>query len=116
MVYTKQLCSYRGRADEFAALDATVVGISSQDLESHEGLAGKYSLVVPLLADVDKRVARAYSAYSSRLGAKRAVLVGPGTAIPSGWRTWSQSRSCTYSRNRSLVVSFRGLRAARYQL
>jgi thioredoxin-dependent peroxiredoxin len=75
MVCTKQFCSYRDRGDEFAALNATVVGISSQDLESHEGFAGKFSLNVPLLADVDKRVARAYSAYSSRLGTKRAAIV-----------------------------------------
>jgi thioredoxin-dependent peroxiredoxin len=75
MVCTKQFCSYRDRADEFAGLNATVVGISSQDLESHEGFAGKHSLNVPLLADVDKQVARAYSAYSSRLGTKRAVIV-----------------------------------------
>lgn len=75
MVCTKQFCSYRDRGDEFAALNATVVGISSQDLESHEGFAGRYSLNVPLLADVEKRVARAYSAYSARLGTKRVAIV-----------------------------------------
>jgi thioredoxin-dependent peroxiredoxin len=37
MVCTKQFCSYRDRAQDFAALDATVVGISSQDLDSHRG-------------------------------------------------------------------------------
>jgi AhpC/TSA family len=41
-----------------AALDATVVGISSQDLASHEGFIEKNGLTVPLLADVDKSVAR----------------------------------------------------------
>ena len=30
---------------------------------------------MPLLADVDKQVAKAYDAYSSRLGVKRAVIV-----------------------------------------
>jgi thioredoxin-dependent peroxiredoxin len=75
MVCTKQFCSYRDRADDFAALDATVVGISSQDLASHEGFVAKHGLNVPLLADVDKEVARAYSAFSSRLGTKRAVIV-----------------------------------------
>jgi peroxiredoxin Q/BCP len=75
MVCTKQFCSYRDRAGDFAALDATVVGISSQDLASHEGFAAKYSLNVPLLADVDKQVAREYDAFSSRLGVKRAVIV-----------------------------------------
>jgi peroxiredoxin Q/BCP len=75
MVCTKQFCSYRDRADDFAALDATVVGISSQDLASHEGFIAKNGLTVPLLADVDKAVAKAYSAYSARLGIKRAVIV-----------------------------------------
>ena len=75
MVCTKQFCSYRDRAQDFAALEATVVGISSQDLDSHEGFASKHSLNVPLLADVDKHVAKAYGAFSSRLGVKRAVIV-----------------------------------------
>jgi len=75
IVCTKQFCSYRDRAQDFASLGATVVGISSQDLASHEGFAAKHSLNVPLLADVDKAVAKAYSAYSPRLGTKRAVIV-----------------------------------------
>jgi thioredoxin-dependent peroxiredoxin len=74
MVCTKQFCSYRDRAEDFAALNATVVGISSQDLASHEGFMAKHSLNVPLLADVDEEVARAYGAHS-RLGTKRAVIV-----------------------------------------
>jgi thioredoxin-dependent peroxiredoxin len=75
MVCTKQFCSYRDRADDFASLEATVVGISSQDLASHEQFTAKHGLNVPLLADVDKEVAKAYSAYSSRVGTKRAVIV-----------------------------------------
>jgi thioredoxin-dependent peroxiredoxin len=75
MVCTKQFCSYRDRADDFASLGATVVGISSQDLASHEQFAAKHGLNVPLLADVDKEVAKAYSAFSARLGTKRAVVV-----------------------------------------
>lgn len=74
MVCTKQFCSYRDRADDFAALDATVVGISSQDLDSHEGFIAKHGLNVPLLSDVDRQVASSYSAFSSRLGIKRAVI------------------------------------------
>jgi peroxiredoxin Q/BCP len=73
-VCTKQFCSYRDRADSFAELDATVVGISAQDVASHNDFAGKYELNVPLLADVDGAVARAYSAVN-RLGTKRAVIV-----------------------------------------
>ena len=75
MVCTKQFCSYRDRAERLRRADATVVGISSQDLGSHEAFVAKHALNVPLLADVDKKVAKAYSAYSSRLGTKRAVIV-----------------------------------------
>jgi thioredoxin-dependent peroxiredoxin len=81
MVCTKQFCSYRDRADDFAALDATVVGISSQDLDSHEGFIAKHSLNVPLLSDVDRQVASSYSAFSPRLGIKRAVIVIDGQGI-----------------------------------
>ncbi len=73
-VCTKQFCSYRDRPEEFAALGATVVGISAQDLDSHRGFTEKNGLTVPLLADVDGAVARAYSAHG-RLGTKRAVVV-----------------------------------------
>jgi len=75
MVCTKQFCSYRDRGGDFASLGATVVGISSQDLASHEGFVAKHSLNVPLLADVEKQVARSYDAFSPRLGVKRAVIV-----------------------------------------
>lgn len=75
MVCTKQFCSYRDRAQDFAGLNAKVVGISAQDLASHEAFVAKHSLNVPLLADVDKQVARAYDAFSPRLGVKRAVIV-----------------------------------------
>jgi peroxiredoxin Q/BCP len=74
-VCTKQFCSYRDRAADFSALGATVVGISAQDLGSHEAFAAKHSLNVPLLADVDKRVAKSYDAFSPRLGVKRSVIV-----------------------------------------
>jgi peroxiredoxin Q/BCP len=74
-VCTKQMCSYRDRAEDFAALNATVVGISGQDVASHEAFTAKHSLNVPLLADVDHEVAKSYSASGPPLGTKRAVIV-----------------------------------------
>jgi thioredoxin-dependent peroxiredoxin len=73
-VCTRQFCSYRDHAEEFAALDATVVGISTQDVDSHERFMAKHSLTVPLLADAGGAVAKAYGVHS-RLGTKRAVIV-----------------------------------------
>src|ERR1700693_1028590 len=74
-VCTKQFCSYRDRAEDFGSLNATVVGISAQDLDSHERFIAKHGLNVPLLADVEHEVAKAYSTFSSRFGTKRAVVV-----------------------------------------
>jgi thioredoxin-dependent peroxiredoxin len=73
-VCTKQFCSYRDHPDELAALGATVVGISAQDLGSHQSFVEKHGLNVPLLADVDGAVAKLYSAHG-RMGTKRAVIV-----------------------------------------
>src|SRR5919199_6006210 len=56
-VCTRQFCSYRDRDAELAALDATVVGISSQSLDSHRAWSANNSLTVPLLADEGGRVA-----------------------------------------------------------
>lgn len=73
-VCTKQFCSYRDRTEDFASLGATVVGISAQDVASHEDFSAKHTLTVPLLADVGGKVAKQYSAWS-RIGTKRAVIV-----------------------------------------
>jgi thioredoxin-dependent peroxiredoxin len=74
-VCTKQFCSYRDRAEDMSALDAVVFGISDQDVESHEAFAAHHDLTVPLLADVDREVAKAYGASAPVLGTRRAAFV-----------------------------------------
>lgn len=75
LVCTRQFCSYRDRADEMASLDATVVGISSQSLDSHESFRDHHGLTVPLLADEDRAVAKAYGATAPAVGTRRATIV-----------------------------------------
>ncbi len=65
-VCTRQLCSYSGDMASFDGLGATVWGISPQDVDSHQRFAAKHRLTMPLLADTDKAVGRAYG------------IVGPG--------------------------------------
>ena len=74
-VCTRQFCSYRDNAEEFAALDATVVGISSQSVDSHESFTAEHGLNVPLLADEDGEVAKAYGAHTPVVGTKRAAII-----------------------------------------
>ena len=72
---TRQFCSYRDRPADMSALDATVVGISHQDLDSHQRFSDNHGLNVPLLADVDKAVARAYGVAAPIVGTRRAEIV-----------------------------------------
>jgi thioredoxin-dependent peroxiredoxin len=74
-VCTRQFCSYRDNAEAFAALDATVVGISSQSVDSHESFTAEHGLNVPLLADEGGKVAKAYGAYAPVIGTKRAAII-----------------------------------------
>jgi peroxiredoxin Q/BCP len=74
-VCTKQFCSYRDNADAFGQLEATVVGISSQSVDSHQGWSEKHGLNVPLLADRGGSVAKQYGAHAPIVGTKRAVIV-----------------------------------------
>src|SRR5277367_18335 len=53
LVCTRQFCSYRDDNTRLQALDATIVGISAQDVESHESFIAAHGLTIPLLADVD---------------------------------------------------------------
>jgi peroxiredoxin Q/BCP len=74
-VCTKQFCSYRDNPQDMAGLDATIAGISHQDLASHEAFAAQHRLTVPLLADVDRAVAKAYGVSAPVLGTRRAAFV-----------------------------------------
>ena len=71
---TAQLCSYRDAFTEFEGLDAVVLGISSQDVDSHERFSAKHDFPFPLLADTDKAVAKAYGIMGP-LGPKRSVFI-----------------------------------------
>jgi peroxiredoxin Q/BCP len=46
--------------DEFKSLDAIVLGVSFDSVESHKAFIAKYKLPFVLLADTDKKVAKAY--------------------------------------------------------
>lgn len=59
-VCTAQFCSYRDNADKLDGLDAEVVGISPQSVDSHERWTQERQLNVPLLADEDLAVSRLY--------------------------------------------------------
>lgn len=59
-VCTAQFCSYRDKSERIDRLDAEVLGISPQSVDSHEHWAQEQSLNVPLLADEDLAVSKLY--------------------------------------------------------
>jgi peroxiredoxin Q/BCP len=63
---TKQACSLRDHAAELAAKGAAVLGVSTQDVESHRAFTRKFGLNFPLLADTEGKVGRAYGVLGGR--------------------------------------------------
>ncbi len=59
-VCTAQFCSYRDKSDKLEQLDAEVVGISPQSVDSHERWTEEQELKLPLLADEDLAVSKSY--------------------------------------------------------
>lgn len=59
-VCTAQFCSYRDEGERLDRLDAAVLGISPQSVDSHERWTQERRLNVPLLADEDLAVSRSY--------------------------------------------------------
>jgi peroxiredoxin Q/BCP len=74
-VCTKQLNDYNDGFDSFNELDAQVLGISPQDLGSHERFSTKYGFKFPLLADTDKAVARRYGTLGPIGFPRRSVFI-----------------------------------------
>lgn len=73
-VCTKQFCSYRDQGERLDGLGADVLGISPQSVSSHERFTGEKRLNVPLLADEDKEVARAYGVVAGPM-VRRAIFI-----------------------------------------
>lgn len=106
-VCTRQLCGYQDDLSLLTDLGATLWGISTQDLASHERFANKRGLTFPLLADTDKAVHRAYGAAGTFGLTKRAVLVIDAT----GGLAWQRSSALglTYEDTTTLAGVLQGL-------
>jgi thioredoxin-dependent peroxiredoxin len=57
---TKEMCAFSDDITHFSEANTQVLGISCDNVNSHEKFAGKFSLKQPLLADPDANVAKAY--------------------------------------------------------
>jgi thioredoxin-dependent peroxiredoxin len=82
---TKEACSFRDHIGALQAKDVVVLGVSADDVTSHQKFAQKFSLPFDLLADTDKRIIQAYGAWGEKtnygksyMGIIRStVVIGP---------------------------------------
>ena len=63
---TTEVCGFRDTYEAMSRKGAVLLGVSADSVKSHEKFSGKYQLPFPLLADVDKRIARAYGAWGEK--------------------------------------------------
>jgi peroxiredoxin Q/BCP len=81
-VCTRQFCSYRDGDDRLDELGVEVLGISPQSVDSHDRFAAKHDLTVPLLADEDREVIRAYGVGAPGGLVRRSIfIVDPGGVV-----------------------------------
>ncbi len=57
---TKEACAFRDEHEGFGKLDAEVIGVSSDSVESHKRFAEKHNLSFTLLSDEGGKVRRMY--------------------------------------------------------
>ena len=60
---TKEACSFRDELPKFENANSVVLGVSADDLDSHQKFITKYNLPFPLLSDMDTKISKAYGVY-----------------------------------------------------
>jgi len=63
---TKEACSFRDANHLMQKRGIVVLGVSTDDVNSHKKFADKYGLPFPLLSDTDAHVARLYDVYKEK--------------------------------------------------
>ncbi|HTV47997.1 MAG TPA: thioredoxin-dependent thiol peroxidase [Phycisphaerae bacterium] len=63
---TKEACNFRDGIADLKAAGAVVLGVSPDDVESHEKFRKKFGLPFPLLADTDHATAENYGVWKEK--------------------------------------------------
>ena len=78
---TTEACNFRDNIHAFKAIDAAVVGISVDDVESHKEFSDKYKLPFTILADENSETAKAYGVLRDyklvKLASRQSFLIDP---------------------------------------
>jgi len=63
---TAEACSFRDDLPKFSKVDAIILGVSPDSVESHRKFADKYKLNFSLLADEKKEVVKKYNVWKEK--------------------------------------------------
>jgi len=88
---TKEACSFRDEHSSLLALNAVVIGVSTDSSESHKGFADKHSLPFALLADTDLKISSAFGVKTIMGMANRVTfIINPQGQIAEkiSWANW----------------------------
>lgn len=92
---TTEACEFRDNIFAFKKVNAQILGVSLDDVESHAKFAENHGLPFPLLADVDGVAAEAYGVKTKKFGmtmAKRQTFViGPDGKIAKHYESVNPS-------------------------
>ncbi len=79
---TKEACSFRDNLPKFGKLDAVILGISKDSIESHKKFIKKYGLNFTLLSDEDLKAHKLYDTWREKnlygrkyMGTERSTFV-----------------------------------------
>ncbi len=87
---TIQACDFRDAMPRFEGVDAVVLGVSPDSVDSHAEFRAKFGLNFPLLADEDHSVAEAYGVWGETkwgIGIERSTfLIEQDGKVGEVWR------------------------------
>jgi peroxiredoxin Q/BCP len=63
---TKEACNFRDAFADYGKQNAVILGVSPDDITSHNKFREKFSLPFPLLADPDHKTAEAYDVWKEK--------------------------------------------------
>jgi len=82
---TTEACEFRDKIFEFKRMNVQILGVSLDDVESHQKFSDQYDLPFPLLADDDGKVSESYGVKTRMFGMKVAkrqtFLIGPNGTL-----------------------------------
>lgn len=70
---TNEACDFRDNKEKFSDLDAVIIGVSPDPVESHQKFIDKHDLPFMLLADEDHKVAEDYGVWND--GIERSTFI-----------------------------------------